>query len=139
MFIRDSLQNQDGGVLVHCRKGISRSVTAVMAYLIWLHRMDAVSAFNRVQEKRRVAWPNNAFQRQLQLWERQKCRIVSTNGTELEAWWEHTWNENNGLNPAVIFDREIEDGPEMLEYQEEMGDIEEQLGLDRRGLPGRGG
>lgn len=34
-----------GRVLVHCHKGVSRSVTLCMAYLIWKHNLSYDEAF----------------------------------------------------------------------------------------------
>lgn len=49
---------EGGKVLVHCHKGVSRSVTLCMAYLIWKFRYNFNDAFNAVKNARDVASPN---------------------------------------------------------------------------------
>ena len=48
-------------VLVHCEKGISRSCSYVIAFLMWQHRLQWKTAFEYVKEKRHVCNPNTAF------------------------------------------------------------------------------
>lgn len=54
--------------LVHCDRGISRSATAVTAYLMRAHRWSFDTALAFVQAKRRVK-PNENFKEQLRVWE----------------------------------------------------------------------
>ena len=54
-----------GGVLVHCNRGISRSVTFVMAHLMKTRGQDPASALELVREVRPQAEPNKAFLKQL--------------------------------------------------------------------------
>ncbi|KAL5015802.1 hypothetical protein ScPMuIL_005391 [Solemya velum] len=63
-------------VLVHCRMGISRSASTVMAYLMKEYRMSANEAYDYVKEKRSCVHPNDAFWEQLQ-----------TYGSMLKAWY----------------------------------------------------
>lgn len=53
-----------GSVLVHCMFGVSRSATAVIAYLIYLKKMSFKQAFNFVSSKRPIQ-PNDSFIKQL--------------------------------------------------------------------------
>lgn len=62
-FIHDALTN-NGKVLVHCRCGISRSSTLVLAYLMLKRNMTAQEAVRRVREGREII-PNTGFLRQL--------------------------------------------------------------------------
>ncbi|EPS36658.1 hypothetical protein H072_9788 [Dactylellina haptotyla CBS 200.50] len=57
-----------GNVLVHCAQGISRSATAVVAYLMRTYKWTFVEALAFVKERRRV-YPNKNFQEQLRVWE----------------------------------------------------------------------
>ncbi|KAI9745859.1 MAG: hypothetical protein M1818_000540 [Claussenomyces sp. TS43310] len=57
-----------GGVLVHCFKGISRSSTVVIAYLMRKHRAKLEDVLAAAREKRRVR-PNPNFMDQLRVWE----------------------------------------------------------------------
>jgi predicted protein tyrosine phosphatase len=61
-------QHQDtGSVLVHCDRGVSRSVTAVIAYLIQTYQYDLDTALAFVGEKRKIR-PNDNFKEQLEVW-----------------------------------------------------------------------
>lgn len=55
-----------GNVLVHCHKGISRSATIVIAYLMYTHQMDFTEAFEKLKTVRSFIEPNKGFIRQLQ-------------------------------------------------------------------------
>lgn len=48
-------------VLVHCLLGVSRSVTVVTAFLMFLRRMSFAEAFKRVRRARPFANPNLGF------------------------------------------------------------------------------
>jgi hypothetical protein len=56
-------------VFVHCQAGISRSVTMVIAYLMWKNKIDYRSSFKYVVTRRKVAFPNNGFIKQLKEFE----------------------------------------------------------------------
>ena len=57
-------------VLVHCHRGISRSCTLAMAYLIWKEQRTADSVFQEVRAARRVCDPNLGYWCTLKDWER---------------------------------------------------------------------
>lgn len=48
-------------VLVHCEKGVSRSCSFVIAYIMWLNNVSWKQSFDYVKSKRRVCAPNTAF------------------------------------------------------------------------------
>jgi len=62
-FIEAALRN-NGKVLVHCREGISRSATLVIAYLMMKKGMTAKEAVRLVRNKRQI-YPNDGFLGQL--------------------------------------------------------------------------
>ena len=62
-FIASRLHH--GGVLVHCNRGVSRSVTFVVAHLMKTRGQDPASALELVREVRPQAEPNKAFLKQL--------------------------------------------------------------------------
>lgn len=56
-----------GRVFVHCGEGVSRSVTIVIAYLMWDFRWSFERAFDFVRDIRPIANPNTGFTFQLLL------------------------------------------------------------------------
>ena len=66
-FIKNGLQN--GNVLVHCRMGISRSSTAVIAFFVRFRNMTSEGATNHISRYRECVYPNFGFQRQLKEYE----------------------------------------------------------------------
>lgn len=59
-FIDCALKNKRN-ILIHCIQGISRSVTFVIAYLIFTKGFDFKKAEAFVKERRAIACPNNGF------------------------------------------------------------------------------
>lgn len=60
---------RDNAVFVHCLEGISRSVTAVLAYLVKYRDMTLQVAYDMVLERRPIAAPNAGFLKQLCIFE----------------------------------------------------------------------
>jgi protein-tyrosine phosphatase len=57
--------NNNGRVLVHCGAGVSRSVSIVIAYLIYNYNMPYSESIMYVKGKRNVANPNVGFEKHL--------------------------------------------------------------------------
>lgn len=55
-------------ILVHCRRGISRSAAVVIAYIMWRKRSGFERVLRLVQRARPSVFPNPAFREQLDLW-----------------------------------------------------------------------
>ena len=62
----ENVREKGGRVLIHCIQGISRSVSIVMAYIIFTKKISYDKAFNLVQSKREISSPNFGFSIQLQ-------------------------------------------------------------------------
>ncbi|KAK0713646.1 protein-tyrosine phosphatase-like protein, partial [Lasiosphaeria miniovina] len=62
-------------VLVHCRMGISRSTTAVVAYLMRKHSITHREAINQVLGVRSCIFPNAGFVEQLKVWEETRFQL----------------------------------------------------------------
>ena len=76
-----------GGVcLVHCAAGISRSATAVLAYLILHTKLTLREAFGAVISARRPVWPNDGFMRALIALEDASRGTASLSIDEYVAW-----------------------------------------------------
>lgn len=74
-----------GKILLHCIKGISRSPTMAMAYLIWKQGLSFDESFRRLKEARPVVNPNPGFIFQISEWSnmsplRQVFRLEVTQG-----------------------------------------------------------
>ncbi|XP_043924329.1 protein phosphatase Slingshot homolog 1 isoform X1 [Protopterus annectens] len=63
-FINKAKKNQSK-CLVHCKMGISRSASTVIAYAMKEFGWSLEKAYNYVKEKRNVTQPNKSFMRQL--------------------------------------------------------------------------
>ena len=63
-YINEAKEKQ-GRVLIHCYKGVSRSVSILISYLIYLYKWTYDEAFDFVQSKRSIANPNIGFYLQL--------------------------------------------------------------------------
>ncbi|XP_030381010.1 dual specificity protein phosphatase MPK-4 [Scaptodrosophila lebanonensis] len=73
-FISTALA-QKGNVLVHCYFGVSRSSSAVIAFIMKSHNLDYLPAYELVKSKRRFVQPNAGFIMQLKLFRRMGCKI----------------------------------------------------------------
>ena len=60
-FMDDALQSGQGGVLVHCFAGRSRSMTVAIGYLMRTHQMSLPAAMDAVLAVRPIAQPNSGF------------------------------------------------------------------------------
>ncbi|RLN46693.1 hypothetical protein BBJ29_001411 [Phytophthora kernoviae] len=65
-----------GRILVHCNKGVSRSTSMTVAYLMKLKSMSFEQALAFVAERRSIANPNEIFRQQLQDYGRRLQRAV---------------------------------------------------------------
>jgi len=65
-FVEDS---HGANVLIHCSKGISRSVSVFIGWLMKMEKLTLRQSFFYVQAKRSVADPNSNFMRQLMTFE----------------------------------------------------------------------
>ncbi|KAL3626218.1 hypothetical protein CASFOL_029767 [Castilleja foliolosa] len=81
----DEARTRGGGVLVHCFAGKSRSVTVVVAYLMFKNGMSLSEAMVHVKLKRPVASPNSGFMLQLEEYEKSRRDAGSITGTGHKA------------------------------------------------------
>jgi dual specificity phosphatase 12 len=59
---------REGAVFVHCAAGVSRSATIVIAYVMKKHQWDYETAFDFVQKRRPIVYPNEGFIKQLKVY-----------------------------------------------------------------------
>ncbi|XP_070610002.1 dual specificity protein phosphatase 13B-like [Erythrolamprus reginae] len=67
-FIHKALNTAGGKVIVHCARGLSRSATLVLAYLMIHENLTLVEALKSVDSRRSIC-PNTGFLSQLQAWD----------------------------------------------------------------------
>ena len=72
-WIDKVLKKNKGAVLIHCAKGISRSVSVCIAYLMSRKNMTMDSAMRYVSMRRAKANPNSGFRMQLKQFEEAEC------------------------------------------------------------------
>lgn len=86
-FIDDALRTR-GKIIINCARGISRSATIVIAYLMFRYNMGLVDAYTFVARLRPQIRPNSNFRRLLEVFEhelsyqrfRQRMRAQSSFG-----------------------------------------------------------
>lgn len=61
-----SLRKSGRAVLVHCKMGVSRSGSSVIAYAMKQQRWTLDTALSYVRERRSIVKPNEGFMKQLQ-------------------------------------------------------------------------
>ncbi|XP_005104717.1 dual specificity protein phosphatase 12 [Aplysia californica] len=74
-FIDQARENHTG-VLVHCQKGMSRSATVVIAYLMYKFNLSLRAAREKVRSCRPIICPNAGFEQQLLRFEAMKSKII---------------------------------------------------------------
>ena len=69
-FIDECLRTK-GKIIINCARGISRSATIVIGYLMFRYNMRLTDAFNYTLSKRPQVRPNSNFRRQLEIYEQE--------------------------------------------------------------------
>ncbi|KAM7184337.1 tyrosine-protein phosphatase [Naviculisporaceae sp. PSN 640] len=131
-----------GAVLVHCAMGKSRSVTAVLAYLLWKypHRFGSRDkpttpkqrvrkALDWVRNSRPIAEPNDGFMAQLEMWVDMGCPADSDDAVEREPAYQR-W----------LYKREVEDAarigraPDWIRFEDEEAEKEAEKEKEQSGM-----
>jgi dual specificity phosphatase 12 len=74
-MMRQGSTNGNSNTLVHYSHGISRSATAVIAYLMRKYRKDLGSVLDQVRARRPLVKPSANFMVQLEIWEQLEYQI----------------------------------------------------------------
>jgi len=72
-FIKEG--REQGGVLVNCECGVSRSATIVLSFLMATLDLTYEQAYLTLRKKRPSVKPNEGFKRQLLEWDRERKSI----------------------------------------------------------------
>ncbi|XP_014671841.1 PREDICTED: dual specificity protein phosphatase 18-like [Priapulus caudatus] len=81
----ETTRRQGGKALVHCRAGVSRSASLVIAHLMKYEGMTLSKAYNHVKDRRRWVAPNEGFWKQLIQYERKLYGRTSVNSGDDDA------------------------------------------------------
>eukprot|EP00930_Biecheleria_cincta_P024882 TRINITY_DN1775_c0_g9_i1.p1 TRINITY_DN1775_c0_g9~~TRINITY_DN1775_c0_g9_i1.p1 ORF type:complete len:438 (+),score=64.12 TRINITY_DN1775_c0_g9_i1:127-1440(+) len=87
-------QGIQDGCLVHCASGISRSVTACVAWLMLRNELSLADALQTVKRRRKDAAPNVGFMQSLKLLDEQKGE-AKHRLRQAQSLWKKANNENN--------------------------------------------
>ncbi|CCE65964.1 hypothetical protein TPHA_0N01830 [Tetrapisispora phaffii CBS 4417] len=77
---------QKGAVYIHCQAGVSRSVSFVVAYLMYRYGFDLKTSLHAVKRKRPMVEPNENFMEQLKLFEELGGKYVSLDDPLYKQW-----------------------------------------------------
>lgn len=100
-------QKHLGAVLVHCAQGVSRSVTVIMAYLMYRYKLKLPQALHAVKRRSESAQPNDGFMKQLELFEHMGFTVDKLSSTYRQFLVELSLQEDpsgQSLASSKIFD-----------------------------------
>ncbi|KAL7863471.1 hypothetical protein SRHO_G00124550 [Serrasalmus rhombeus] len=114
MFISEARKNGQA-VLVHCKMGVSRSASTVIAFLMKQQGWSLDYALNHVRERRPIVQPNEGFLRQLQTY----SGILSASKQRHSALWRRRSKSETQQTDAKKQDRGAESEGEQGDNEEE--------------------
>lgn len=102
-FIEQAINN-GGKVLIHCKAGVSRSVTISLAYVMKKENISPSAALKIIKEQRKVANPKPEFMRLLQKYYdngfiQNSKSLISAAGTDADA---STTTEETSANKIKV-------------------------------------
>jgi protein-tyrosine phosphatase len=83
-FIESGL-NEGSGVLVHCARGVSRSASIVIAYIMVSKKVSYEEAYNIVRTARKIISPNSNFTAELKEFYKNGCDVSKLRRAPLPA------------------------------------------------------
>ncbi|XP_034546869.1 protein phosphatase Slingshot homolog 3 isoform X2 [Notolabrus celidotus] len=121
------------GVLVHCKMGVSRSSSTVIAYAMKQERWNLDVALSYVKDRRSIIKPNEGFMKQLQTYN----GILSASQQRHSVLWRrksreqrqrsmHQEGEGEEKKPEEEYEDEDEDEDEELDSEEEDVEISDE-------------
>ncbi|KAK3087651.1 hypothetical protein FSP39_008761 [Pinctada imbricata] len=97
-FIEEGIE--EGGVLVHCLVGCSRSATIVIAYLMNKRHRGFGEILGFVRQKRSTVWPNEGFKTQLLMFESMGCKMDKQSDIYRKYKWEKLALKMQNASPS---------------------------------------
>jgi len=96
-----------GRILVHCKEGVSRSSTVVIAYLMWKLKVSFAAAHDMVVSARPIINPNAGFTCQLLLFERACIWLSSATRPQFSRF---SWVVAHDVRSSILVHQEIDRG-----------------------------
>lgn len=119
-------QKHQGAVLIHCAQGVSRSVTVIIAYLMYKYKLKYAQALHAVKRKVPEAEPNDGFKEQLKLYQEMECEVLLNN----ELYKQFLIDNSLRLDPTGASLRNLHFFKYMEQYEEDEPEIEEDFEID---------
>ncbi|ODV67644.1 dual specificity protein phosphatase 12 [Hyphopichia burtonii NRRL Y-1933] len=114
-------RKHEGAILIHCSQGVSRSVSVIMAYLMFKYKLKFPQALHAIKRKSPSAEPNEGFQEQLKLFELMEYKVEMTN----EYYKQFLINLNLRLDPSGSSLRELHFFKYLEQYEDELEEEED--------------
>ncbi|XP_046705043.1 protein phosphatase Slingshot homolog 3 isoform X2 [Silurus meridionalis] len=121
MFINEARKSGQS-VLVHCKMGVSRSASTVIAFLMKQQGWTLEEALNHVRERRPIVQPNESFHRQLQTY----SGILSASKQRHSSLWKRKSRSDTMNKPTLKRGQKTETDEEQGDDEREADDEEEQ-------------
>lgn len=118
-FINKAKKNHSK-CLVHCKMGVSRSASTVIAYAMKEYGWSMEKAYNYVKQKRSVARPNAGFMRQLSEYE----GILDASKQRHNKLWKQQQAEFESMFPSAYQPSNLESD---LQYRINVEDVDDQV------------
>ncbi|XP_060740666.1 protein phosphatase Slingshot homolog 3 isoform X2 [Tachysurus vachellii] len=109
-------------VLVHCKMGVSRSASTVIAFLMKQQGWTLEEALNHVRERRPIVHPNDGFFRQLHTY----SGILSASKQRHSALWKRKSRSDTLNNPPQEQEQKVETERQQGEDEQEEEEEEEE-------------
>ena len=90
-FVHNAIR-RGGRILIHCRAGVSRSVTLCLAYLMAKQKMRLRKAYALMRSRRAIVHPNSGFLIQLARYEVRLFKSSSVSRLETPPWSFPGWD-----------------------------------------------
>ena len=112
-YIRHALES-GSKVLVHCKMGVSRSASVVVAYAMKARHWDLPQALRHVKERRACVKPNTSFMHQLEIY----AGILDASRQRHNQLWRSKSETNLATRPALHLGRRVKQEKESSKQQQ---------------------
>ncbi|XP_027018081.1 protein phosphatase Slingshot homolog 3 isoform X2 [Tachysurus fulvidraco] len=124
-FINEARKNGQS-ILVHCKMGVSRSASTVIAFLMKQQGWTLEEALNHVRERRPIVHPNDGFYRQLHTY----SGILSASKQRHSSLWKRKSRSDTLNNPPQEQEQKVETERQQADDEQEEEEEEEEQSLE---------